>query len=213
VIPIRRVVVGDRPSCDGLPRKRPCAWLPDGPVRAQHRGRAGAERNLDGADTAARGRQPPPTEVDIGTHCASLRHPLAWVPAAPAAASSGWAVATSVATSRSSITSVSSSRLDDLDDLDALDGYDTRVTRLRAWSRLTGWRLESSSAHRKALHSGPFASPCLSVGQTRRSVATSLATLAALGSDAMRARRRDHVLANPAFWVLARLQRRLSDPR
>jgi len=28
-----------------------------------------------------------------------------------------------------------------------LDVYDTRVTRLRAWSRLTGWRFESSSAH------------------------------------------------------------------
>jgi hypothetical protein len=36
------------------------------------------------------------------------------------------------------------------------DGYDTRVTRLRAWSRLSGWRFESSSAHRKALHSGAF---------------------------------------------------------
>ena len=36
------------------------------------------------------------------------------------------------------------------------DGYDTRVTRLRAWSRITGWRFESSSAHRKALHSGAF---------------------------------------------------------
>jgi hypothetical protein len=31
------------------------------------------------------------------------------------------------------------------------DGYDTPVTRLRAWSRLTGWRFESSSAHQKAL--------------------------------------------------------------
>jgi hypothetical protein len=65
-------------------------------------------------------------------------------------------VATSVATSRSSITSISSTRLDDLDDMDALDGFDTRVTRLRAWSRLTGWRFESSSAHRKALQSGAF---------------------------------------------------------
>ena len=36
------------------------------------------------------------------------------------------------------------------------DGYDTRVTRLRAWSGITGWRFESSSAHRKALHSGAF---------------------------------------------------------
>jgi hypothetical protein len=27
------------------------------------------------------------------------------------------------------------------------DGYDTRVTRLRAWSGITGWRFESSSAH------------------------------------------------------------------
>jgi hypothetical protein len=41
------------------------------------------------------------------------------------------------------------------------DGYDTRVTRLRAWSRLTGWRFESSSAHRKALHSGAFRVPGL----------------------------------------------------
>jgi hypothetical protein len=59
-------------------------------------------------------------------------------------------VATSVATSRSSITSISSTRLDDLDDMDALDVFDTRVTRLRAWSGITGWRFESSSAHRKA---------------------------------------------------------------
>jgi hypothetical protein len=29
------------------------------------------------------------------------------------------------------------------------DAPDTRVTRLRAWSRLTGWRFESSSAHRE----------------------------------------------------------------
>jgi hypothetical protein len=27
------------------------------------------------------------------------------------------------------------------------DGYDSRVTRLRAWSGITGWRFESSSAH------------------------------------------------------------------
>ena len=39
----------------------------------------------------------------------------------------------------------------------ATDGYDTRVTRLRAWSGITGWRFESSSAHRaKAPHSGAF---------------------------------------------------------
>ncbi len=38
----------------------------------------------------------------------------------------------------------------------ATDGYDTRVTRLRAWSGITGWRFESSSAHRKALHSRAF---------------------------------------------------------
>ena len=29
------------------------------------------------------------------------------------------------------------------------DGYDTRVTRLRAWSGITGWRFESSSAHER----------------------------------------------------------------
>jgi hypothetical protein len=29
------------------------------------------------------------------------------------------------------------------------DGSDSRVTRLRAWSRLTGWRFESSSAHQR----------------------------------------------------------------
>jgi hypothetical protein len=33
---------------------------------------------------------------------------------------------------------------------DHSDGSDTPVTRLRAWSRLTGWRLESSSAHRES---------------------------------------------------------------
>jgi hypothetical protein len=38
----------------------------------------------------------------------------------------------------------------------ALDASDTRVTRLRAWSRLTGWRFESSSAHLKALQRGAF---------------------------------------------------------
>ena len=38
-----------------------------------------------------------------------------------------------------------------------LDGYDTRVTRLRAWSGITGWRFESSSAHdAKAPHGGAF---------------------------------------------------------
>src|SRR5688572_18024151 len=36
------------------------------------------------------------------------------------------------------------------------DGYDTWVTRLRAWSTLSGWRFESSSAHRKAPHSWAF---------------------------------------------------------
>ena len=35
------------------------------------------------------------------------------------------------------------------------DGYGTRVTRLRV-SSATGWRFESSSAHRKALHSRAF---------------------------------------------------------
>src|SRR3954447_13191240 len=34
--------------------------------------------------------------------------------------------------------------------MDARDGSDTGVTRLRAWSRLTGWRFESSSAHRES---------------------------------------------------------------
>jgi hypothetical protein len=36
------------------------------------------------------------------------------------------------------------------------DGYDSRVTRLRAWSGITGWRFESSSAHREALHGKAF---------------------------------------------------------
>jgi hypothetical protein len=75
-------------------------------------------------------------------------------------------VATSVATSRSSITSRSSTRLDDLDDLEALDRYDTRVTGLRAWSGITGWRFESSSAHRKALHRGAFRAFCALVSDS-----------------------------------------------
>jgi hypothetical protein len=37
-----------------------------------------------------------------------------------------------------------------------LDGSTLCVTRLRAWSGITGWRFESSSAHQKALHSGAF---------------------------------------------------------
>jgi hypothetical protein len=45
-----------------------------------------------------------------------------------------------------------------------LDGPTLSRARLRAWSRLTGWRFESSSAHEKALLSGAFA---LSLG-TRR---------------------------------------------
>jgi hypothetical protein len=59
-------------------------------------------------------------------------------------------VATSVATSRSSITSntsLASRNPDVLDAIDASDASDTRVTRLRAWSTLSGWRFESSSAH------------------------------------------------------------------
>ena len=60
------------------------------------------------------------------------------------------AVATSAATSRSSIASIASRFVDVLDDLDALDGSDTWVTRLRAWSGITGWRFESSSAHRES---------------------------------------------------------------
>src|SRR5215217_6128560 len=35
-----------------------------------------------------------------------------------------------------------------------LDGSTLCVTRLRAWSGITGWRFESSSAHQKALHGG-----------------------------------------------------------
>jgi hypothetical protein len=38
----------------------------------------------------------------------------------------------------------------------ALDGYDRRDTRLRAWSGITGWRFESSSAHLKAPQTGAF---------------------------------------------------------
>jgi hypothetical protein len=59
-------------------------------------------------------------------------------------------VATSAATSRSSIAFIPSRFPDDLDVLDASDVSDTRVTRLRAWSGITGWRFESSSAHTKA---------------------------------------------------------------
>jgi hypothetical protein len=58
-------------------------------------------------------------------------------------------VATSAATSRSSRPSIASRNADDLGDMDASDGSDTRVTRLRAWSGITGWRFESSSAHGK----------------------------------------------------------------
>ena len=36
------------------------------------------------------------------------------------------------------------------------DGGIGRRARLRAWSGITGWRFESSSAHRKALRSGAF---------------------------------------------------------
>jgi hypothetical protein len=57
------------------------------------------------------------------------------------------AVATPAATSRSSIPSIPSRNPDVLDGMDALDVSDTRVTRLRAWSTLSGWRFESSSAH------------------------------------------------------------------
>ena len=56
-------------------------------------------------------------------------------------------VATSVATSRSSIASDASRFSDVLHAMNASDGSDTRVTRLRAWSGITGWRFESSSAH------------------------------------------------------------------
>jgi hypothetical protein len=58
------------------------------------------------------------------------------------------------------------------------DGYDSRVTRLRAWSGITGWRFESSSAHRKALNSEHFrfvrpmpATPW-ALGNVRRDTAT-----------------------------------------
>src|SRR4051812_24953408 len=44
----------------------------------------------------------------------------------------------------------------------ALDTTHTRVTRLRAWSGITGWRFESSSAHsRKPRRCGVFFVPGL----------------------------------------------------
>ncbi len=76
-------------------------------------------------------------------------------------------VATSVATSRSSDASVSSAFPTIRTIWRDRDGYDTRVTRLRAWSGITGWRFESSSAHRKPCKAGlsgfpPFVPPDLS---------------------------------------------------
>jgi hypothetical protein len=59
------------------------------------------------------------------------------------------------------------------------DVSDTRVTRLRAWSRLTGWRFESSSAHRKALHGRAFVFIRPRPQGATRAVATLFATSAA----------------------------------
>jgi hypothetical protein len=60
-----------------------------------------------------------------------------------------------MATSRSSDASISSTRPYDLDAGARFGRIYTSRTRLRAWSRLTGWRFESSSAHEKALHRRP----------------------------------------------------------
>jgi hypothetical protein len=76
----------------------------------------------------------------------------------PPARSSARSVATSVATSRSSDASISSTRADDLTLLHDLDGSTLSRARLRAWSGITGWRFESSSAHEKALLAGPLLS-------------------------------------------------------
>ena len=58
----------------------------------------------------------------------------------------------------------------------ASDGYDSRVTRLRAWSGLTGWRFESSSAHRKALQKQSFRVRAATPWPPRWAVATLVAT-------------------------------------
>ena len=64
----------------------------------------------------------------------------------------------------------------------ATDGYDTRVTRLRAWSGITGWRFESSSAHvAKAPRGGAFS--LVGVAGRRRGELLAATPLGKWGTD------------------------------
>ena len=67
------------------------------------------------------------------------------------------------------------------------DVSDARVTRLRAWSGITGWRFESSSAHRKALRGRAFRVVQVATSDSNSARGNTLGNIAGATTDEPRA--------------------------